>query len=240
MARFWLSFLLIITFGSSAVAQGARVRVSSDVAASHLKSSPAPAYPSLAETARIQGNVILHVAIDSNGNVSPLRVVRGHPMLVPAAMSGVQNWKYSPFSANGQPVSVVTVAVVRFGNPANHDAEDKAEVAFQDKFWETIDRAQAALSTGDLSAAEKALTDGQTALSAGAPPPIHVPERWQWAMSMGELNRQQKRVTAAEQRYTEAIALQKDKKDSWKQPLLSVLWAVCTSNQTNLTYRVTD
>lgn len=191
-----------------------RVRVSSDVAVSHLKSSPAPEYPPLAEAARIQGNVILHIAIDPNGNVSPLRVVRGHPMLVPAAMSGVRNWKYSPFTTNGQPASVVTVTVVRFGNPANHDAEDKAEVAFQDKFWAAIDRAQAALSTGDLSAAEQTLTDGQTALSAGGPPPVHVPERWQWAMSMGEVNRQQKRVTDAEQRYAEALALQKDNKDS--------------------------
>ncbi len=214
MTRSWLSFLFVIAFGSIAIAQGARIWVSSDAAASHLKSGASPEYPSLAQVARIQGNVILHIAIDPNGNVSPLRVVRGHPLLVPAAISAVRNWKYSPFTANGQRVSVVTVTVVRFGNPANHDAEDKAEVAFQDKFWAGIERVEAALSMGDLSAAEQSLTDGQIALSAGGAPPVHLPERWQWAMSMGDLNRQEKRITDAEQRYTEALALQKDTKDS--------------------------
>ena len=104
MARFWLIAFLLIAFGSAAAAPGAQVRVPSDMAASHLKSSPAPQYPPAAQTARIQGNVILHISIDPLGNVTPLRVVRGHPMLVPAAIAAVNNWKYTPFVLNGQPV----------------------------------------------------------------------------------------------------------------------------------------
>lgn len=187
--------------------------MSSDLAASHVKSSPAPNYPPLAQTARIQGNVILHIAIDRDGNVSPLWVVRGHPMLVPAAVSGVRNWKYSPFTSNGQPVPAVTVTVVRFGNSSHHDAEENAEVAFQDTFWAAIDRAQAALNASDLAAAEKGLSDAQAFLAAGGAPPAHARPRWQWAMSMGDLNWRQNKFTDAEQRYTEALILQKDNKD---------------------------
>jgi len=214
MARFWLIAFLLIAFGSAAAAPGAQVRVPSDMAASHLKSSPAPQYPPAAQTARIQGNVILHISIDPLGNVTPLRVVRGHPMLVPAAIAAVNNWKYTPFVLNGQPVSAVTVVVVRFGNPANHDAEDKAEVGFQDQFWAAMDRAQAAVDASKISGAEQALQDAHTLLSSGAPAPLHNSERWQWAMSMGGLDRQQKRFDDAEQQYTEALGLQKDNKDS--------------------------
>jgi len=164
----------------------------------------------LAQTAQIQGNVILHIAIDANGNVSQLRVVSGHPMLAPAALSAVRNWKYSPFTSNGQPVSVFTVAVVRFGNPANHDADDRAEVAFQDKFWEAMDQAQGELNANNLTAAGKTLAQAQIPLLAGGPPPRHLQEHWQWEMLMGQLNRQQHNFTDSEQRYKQAVSLQKD------------------------------
>ncbi|MDR3749709.1 MAG: TonB family protein [Acidobacteriota bacterium] len=214
MARYWFFVFLVVAFGSSVAAQTTHVRVPSDAAATHLKSSPAPEYPPLAQAARIQGNVILQISIDPSGSVSTLRVVRGHPMLVQAAIAVVRNWKYAPFELNGQPVSAVTLVVVRFGNPANHDVEDKAEVVFQDKFWAAMDRAQTALNASNLSETEQALQNAHTLLSSAAPAPQHVSEHWQWAMSMGALDRKQKRFGDAEQQYTDALSLQKDHKDS--------------------------
>lgn len=203
---------LLLTLSLAAAAQATSVRVPSDVAATHLKSNPAPEYPPLAQAARIQGNVILHISIDENGNVSPIRVVHGHPMLVAAAMDGVRRWKYSPFIEAGAPISVITVVAVRFGNPVPHDAEDKAEIAFQDNFWAAIEHAQATLDAKDLDATGKSLDEAQRLLSSGNAS-IHLPERWRWTMCEGELDRHQNRAADAEQRYKEALALQKDNPD---------------------------
>jgi TonB family protein len=213
MTRFWLALVLILAFSPSIVAQSGPIHVPSYVAASHLKSSRPPDYPSAAEVARIQGNVILRIAIDQYGNVSSLQLMQGHPMLAPAALSSVRSWKYSPFTANGQPVSAITVVVVRFGNPGN-DADDKVEVVFQDVFWAAIDRAQAALAAGDLAAAEKELAEAQTSLLSRGALPGHSLEHWQWAVLVGDLNRRQNKFTDAEQRYKEALALQENNRNS--------------------------
>jgi TonB family protein len=214
MRRYRFIGFLFFLFALPIAAQTAPIRVPSDVAASHLKSSPSPPYPPLAQMANIQGNVLLHIQIDPNGNVSPYSVVRGHPMLVPAAVDGIKRWKYSPFEFSGHPVSALTVVMVRFGNPANHDPEDKAEVIFQDKFWVPMAGTQKALEVGDLGTAEQALADAGNILNAAGSTPTHNQERWQWMMSMGSLRRLQKRAAEAEQHYTDALALEKDKKES--------------------------
>lgn len=48
-----------------------------------------PIYPPLARSARIQGSVVLFAVISKAGTIDNLRVVSGHPMLVPAAKEAV-------------------------------------------------------------------------------------------------------------------------------------------------------
>ncbi len=71
-------------------------------------------YPPLARAARIQGHVILDAVIDKEGNVSDIKLVSGHPMLVEAAMENVKRWKYKPYVVKGKPVSVKTTIDVNF------------------------------------------------------------------------------------------------------------------------------
>jgi protein TonB len=52
--------------------------------------------------------------IDKNGGVEELTLVSGHPMLAPAAIEAVKQWKYKPFLLNGQPVKVETQILVDF------------------------------------------------------------------------------------------------------------------------------
>ena len=47
-------------------------------------------YPTLARSARVQGDVILSAIIDGNGQITNLQLVSGHPMLVPAAIAAVK------------------------------------------------------------------------------------------------------------------------------------------------------
>jgi protein TonB len=91
-----------------------KFRVSSGVAAGMLISQVKPAYPQLAMQARIQGTVVLQAVIGKDGTVHDLHVINGHPMLVPAAIEAVRQWKYRPYMLNNEPVEVDTQINVNF------------------------------------------------------------------------------------------------------------------------------
>ena len=73
-----------------------------------------PVYPALARQARIQGTVILQAEISKTGDIINLQAVSGHPMLIPAALDAVKQWKYRPYILNGEPVEVDTQVTVNF------------------------------------------------------------------------------------------------------------------------------
>jgi len=96
------------------IAAPQRVRVSQGVTEGLLTRKVQPAYPPLAKTARIQGDVVLNALISKNGNIENLRVMSGHPMLVTSALDAVKQWKYKPYILNGEPVEVETTITVKF------------------------------------------------------------------------------------------------------------------------------
>lgn len=96
------------------IATPQRVRVSSGVQSGLLVRKVNPAYPPLARQARIQGTVILQALISKEGSITNLQLVSGHPMLAPAAIEAVKQWKYRPYLLNGEPVEVETTIQVNF------------------------------------------------------------------------------------------------------------------------------
>jgi len=78
-----------------------------------------PTYPTLARSARIQGSVVLQAVISREGAIENLRVVSGHPMLVPAAIDAVRQWQYRPYVLNNEPVEVETQVTVNFSLAGN-------------------------------------------------------------------------------------------------------------------------
>ena len=72
-----------------------------------------PTYPPLARSARIQGPVVLEAIISKEGTMGKLRLVSGHPMLVPA-LEAVSQWRYRPYVLNGQAIEVETQITVNF------------------------------------------------------------------------------------------------------------------------------
>jgi protein TonB len=96
------------------VATPQRVRVSQGVTSGLLIRKIQPAYPPLARQARIQGNVLLQAEISKDGSIENLRLISGHPMLAPAAIEAVKQWKYKPYILNGEPVEVDTQITVIF------------------------------------------------------------------------------------------------------------------------------
>jgi protein TonB len=96
------------------VATPQRVRVSQGVSQGLLVRRVNPVYPPLARQARIQGTVLLRAVISKDGSIEGLTLVSGHPMLAPAAIEAVKQWKYKPYLLNGEPVEVDTEVQVNF------------------------------------------------------------------------------------------------------------------------------
>jgi protein TonB len=91
-----------------------RVRVSQGVTQGLLLRKIQPAYPPLARQARIQGPVVLQAEIGKDGSIQNLRLISGHPMLAPAAIEAIKQWKYKPYILNGEPVEVETTITFNF------------------------------------------------------------------------------------------------------------------------------
>ena len=73
-----------------------------------------PIYPKLAITTHTEGTVVLAALIDTTGRITQLHAISGHPLLVPAAIDAVRQWRYKPYLLNGSPVEVETQVSVIF------------------------------------------------------------------------------------------------------------------------------
>ena len=73
-----------------------------------------PAYPPIARTAHVQGSVVLAALIGKDGTIENLRLLSGHPMLSPAAIAAVSQWRYRPYILNGEAIEVETQITVNF------------------------------------------------------------------------------------------------------------------------------
>jgi periplasmic protein TonB len=90
------------------------LRVGSGLKAPRQTYSVQPEYPTLARQVHMSGTVVVDAVIDEGGNVVQARAVSGQPLLIPAALQAVLQWKYEPTTLNGQPVSVELEVQVHF------------------------------------------------------------------------------------------------------------------------------
>jgi protein TonB len=73
-----------------------------------------PVYPQIAQSARVQGVVIIEATISPTGKVVDARVLRSIPLLDQAALDAVRQWEYTPTLLNGVPVPVIMTVTVQF------------------------------------------------------------------------------------------------------------------------------
>jgi protein TonB len=76
-----------------------------------------PVYPDEALVKRIEGSVALEANIDSNGEVTDVKVTSGDEILGRAASDAVKQWKYKPYYLNSQPVAIRTQITLNFKLP---------------------------------------------------------------------------------------------------------------------------
>jgi TonB family protein len=104
-----------VTGGVPPAADGTkRINIGGNAQQAKLVMQPRPVYPPLAKQARISGVVHLAAIIGKEGNVIDLRVISGHPLLIPSAIEAVRNWVYQPTLLNGEPVEVSTQIDVNY------------------------------------------------------------------------------------------------------------------------------
>jgi protein TonB len=73
-----------------------------------------PVYPSIAQSARVQGVVIIEATIGPDGKVKDARILRSIPLLDQSAIDAVRQWEFTPTLLNGVPVPVIMTVTVNF------------------------------------------------------------------------------------------------------------------------------
>jgi TonB family protein len=73
-----------------------------------------PRYPDQALKLGVQGPVIFQASIAPDGSVQELKLIRGPIALVQAAYAAAKQWRYKPYSPNGEATEARTVLTVEF------------------------------------------------------------------------------------------------------------------------------
>ena len=76
-----------------------------------------PKYPPQAVEQHVQGPVVLHGTVGTDGILHDLAVVRGDPALSPAALEAVQQWRYEPYKRDGAPIAMPIDITIDFNLP---------------------------------------------------------------------------------------------------------------------------
>jgi hypothetical protein len=103
-----------------------------------VKLSP-PVYPPLARTAEIGGAVVLELGIQKNGSIASFAVIRGHPLLVQAALDSAQHSQFECRGCSDEVTSYSLTYSFEFvtGAPSD-DGEKKAFEVIQPGNWVRI------------------------------------------------------------------------------------------------------
>ena len=89
-------------------------RVGPGVTAPRQVTNVQPVYPPIAQSARIQGTVIMEIVVGIDGSVADAKIVRSIPLLDPAALEAVRQWKFEPSIVDGVPTPIVMMVTTTF------------------------------------------------------------------------------------------------------------------------------
>src|SRR5215470_16006209 len=105
----------VLSTAVSATAQPVQpVRVGGNVPPPKKIKDVRPAYPAVAQSARVQGVVIIEATIGPDGHVQDARVLRSIPLLDASALEAVRQWEFTPTLLNGVPVPVIMTVTVNY------------------------------------------------------------------------------------------------------------------------------
>jgi protein TonB len=88
--------------------------IGGEVKAARLISSVPPAYPPLARSQGVEGDITLDALIDETGRVTKIKTISGPELLQQAAAAAVRQWKYEPAALDGKAVPMHLTVTVKF------------------------------------------------------------------------------------------------------------------------------
>ncbi len=109
-----LSAGLIAGSANQPAAPAAPLPVGGEVKSARMISSVPPAYPALARTQHVAGDVRIDALIDTTGRVTTMKVVAGPTLLQQAAMDALRQWKYQPATLDGKAVPMHLTVTIQF------------------------------------------------------------------------------------------------------------------------------
>lgn len=77
-------------------------------------SKPSPVYPEAARTEGIEMTVVVKYVVTERGDVTNVRILKGHPLLDADVMRVVKSWRFSPAMHEGHPIAVFHVSRIPF------------------------------------------------------------------------------------------------------------------------------
>jgi TonB family protein len=93
------------------------VTLSEDAARAMLVQMVNPVYPQEALSQKLHGPVVLQAQIGRDGSVQDLKIVRGYFLLGRAAIAAVKQWRFRPYTVNGQAAATQTLITINFNYP---------------------------------------------------------------------------------------------------------------------------
>jgi len=106
---------LVLFMAAAAIAQPAQpVRVGGNIPPPKKIKDVRPAYPPLAQSAHVQGVVIIEAIIGPDGHVQDARILRSIPLLDASALEAVRQWEFTPTTVNGVAVPVIMTVTVNY------------------------------------------------------------------------------------------------------------------------------
>ena len=90
------------------------VRVGGDIKEPKKIKNVPPVYPQIAQTAKVQGVVIIEATIGKDGSVKDAKILKSVALLDQAAIDAVKQWRFTPTLLNGVPVEVLMTVTVNF------------------------------------------------------------------------------------------------------------------------------
>jgi TonB family protein len=83
-----------------------------------------PTYSPVAKAARIEGDVTVRAVVAHDGTVEDVRVISGPPLLIPAVIAAVKQWRYRP-----QPEAAsITSITITFRLPLHDKSISPADI----------------------------------------------------------------------------------------------------------------
>jgi TonB family protein len=83
-----------------------RIKLDTNVMNSKLLTTPNFSYPEEAIRKHISGKVVIHIVIDTQGNIKEPKAVQGDPILSGPVMDDMKKWRFEPTMLDGDPVEV--------------------------------------------------------------------------------------------------------------------------------------